>query len=63
VSPRKRYTFWIDDQQADGLAAIAARDGILPSEQIRRAIEAWLEAKRRTTTKPARRRASTRRRT
>lgn len=42
MSPRRRYSFWIDDEQADGLKAVKERDGVLESEQIRRAIDAWL---------------------
>jgi hypothetical protein len=42
---RKLYSFWIDPTLAEGLKAIKARDGIPESEQIRRAIEAWLDAK------------------
>jgi hypothetical protein len=42
---RKLYSFWIDATLAEGLKAIKTRDGIPESEQIRRAIEAWLEAK------------------
>jgi hypothetical protein len=43
--PRKRYSFWIDDEQADGLKVVKERDGVLESEQIRRAINNWLEKK------------------
>jgi hypothetical protein len=39
---RKLYSFWIDAALAEGLKAIKARDGVPESEQIRRAIEAWL---------------------
>lgn len=45
LTPRKRYSFWIDDEQAEGLKAVKERDGVLESEQIRRAINAWLEEK------------------
>ena len=45
MTPRRRYSFWIDDQQADGLKAVKERDGVLESEQIRRAIDQWLEQK------------------
>jgi hypothetical protein len=61
VSPRKRYTFWIDDHQATALATIHERDGILPSEQIRRALDEWF-VKRGVTAKSDRKRASTRKR-
>ena len=52
VSPRKRYTFWIDEHQAKALAAIQARDGILPSEQIRRALDAWVKRQGQTRRPP-----------
>ena len=40
-----RYSFMIDDVLADGLKRIKERDGISESEQIRRAILAWLKEK------------------
>jgi hypothetical protein len=61
MSPRKRYSFWIDDRQADGLKAIKERDGVLESEQIRRAIDEWLVRKG-IGGKPERPRAGTRKR-
>ena len=45
MTPRRKYSFWIDDHQADGLKRVKERDGVLESEQIRRAINAWLDAK------------------
>ena len=45
MTPRKKYSFYIDDEQSDGLKAIKERDGVLESEQIRRAINDWLEKK------------------
>ena len=45
MTPRKRYSFWIDEVQADGLKQVKERDGVLESEQIRRAINQWLEQK------------------
>ncbi|MEZ5290154.1 MAG: hypothetical protein R2745_03650 [Vicinamibacterales bacterium] len=45
MSPRRKYSFWIDDEQAEGLKLVKERDGVLESEQIRRAITAWLESK------------------
>jgi Arc/MetJ-type ribon-helix-helix transcriptional regulator len=42
---RKAYTFNIDNDLADGLDEVKERDGISVSEQIRRAIRAWLESK------------------
>ena len=55
MTPRRRYSFWIDDQQSEGLKAVKQRDGVLESEQIRRAIDRWLEEKGiKKTAKPAR---------
>ena len=42
---RRRYNFWIDDELRDGLKTVRDRDGVLESEQIRRAIRDWLEKK------------------
>lgn len=61
MSPRRKYTFYIDDEQVAGLRAIRVRDGILTSEQIRRAIDAWIVAKGVTIEKPAPRRVQPRR--
>jgi hypothetical protein len=55
MAPRRRYAFWIDDEQRALLDVVKERDGILPSEQIRRALNAWFEEKG-VTRKPARRR-------
>jgi len=40
---RRLHSFWIDPPLMDGLKFIRERDGVLPSEQIRRAIALWLE--------------------
>jgi len=45
VSGRRKYTFWIDPEQSEGLKSVKRRDGVLESEQIRRAINDWLEKK------------------
>ena len=45
VTPRTRYNFFIDDDQRDGLREVKERDGIPESEQIRRAIDRWLDEK------------------
>jgi hypothetical protein len=55
---RKKYTFWINPEQAEGLKRVKERDGVLESEQIRRAIDDWLGKKR--LEKAARPRALTR---
>jgi hypothetical protein len=62
VTPRNRYTFFIDDDQRAALTAIKERDGISESEQIRRAIKAWIAQKGGTTRKTERPRAVTRKR-
>jgi len=45
MTPRRKYSFYIDDQQYEGLKVVKERDGVLESEQIRRAINRWLEDK------------------
>ena len=39
---RRVTTFRIDDELLDGLRFVQERDGVLVSEQVRRAIRAWL---------------------
>lgn len=58
---RRPTTFRLEDELLDALHAIKARDGIPVTEQLRRAIVAWLEQKG-VTVKADRRRAQTRRR-
>ena len=55
---RKIATFRLDDDLLNGLKAVQKRDGIPPSEQARRAIRRWLEAK--GVLKSERKRAATR---
>jgi hypothetical protein len=38
-------TFRIDQELLDGLHLVWERDGVAVSEQVRRAIRAWLESK------------------
>ena len=45
MTPRRKYSFYIDDEQAQGLKVVKERDGVLESEQIRRAINEWLRVK------------------
>lgn len=60
LTPRQRYTFFIEEDQRRAIAEIKARVGISESEQIRRAIEAWInehgvkkaQGKRAATRKP-----------
>ena len=42
---RRRINFYIDEDLADGLKTIRERDGASDSEQIRRGIRLWLDAK------------------
>lgn len=44
--PIKRVTtFRLDEDLWAGLQAVWLRDGVQPSEQVRRAIRAWLDSK------------------
>jgi hypothetical protein len=64
LSPRKLYSFYINDVQAAGLKAIKKEKDISESEQIRQALNDWL-AKHGVATTPAkteRKRAATRKR-
>ena len=45
MTPRRVSTFRIDDELIDGLREVWERDGVPPSEQVRRAIRTWLESK------------------
>ena len=56
----KPATFRLEPEILEGLEAIRERDGIPASEQVRRALRAWLETK--GIGKTDRRRARTRRR-
>lgn len=58
---KRRYTFWINDTEADGLRQVKATEGIAESEQIRQAIRDWLR-KKGVSVKADRKRAGTRKR-
>jgi len=45
MSPRIASTFRLEDDIVDGLRQIKERDGIPVSEQVRRALKAWLESR------------------
>lgn len=61
MSPRKRYSFFIDPALAAGLKALKARDGMPEGEAIRRALVEFLSKKRiAPETQADRKRASTR---
>ncbi len=59
---RKATGYRLDDELIEGLQTVYERDGILPSEQVRRAVRAWLEAKGVLTPKSERKQAATRKR-
>jgi metal-responsive CopG/Arc/MetJ family transcriptional regulator len=62
MTPRRVTAFRLDDELLEGLQQVWERDGVQPSEQVRRAIRAWLETKNvDAKKKTANRRASTRR--
>jgi len=61
MPPRRITTFRLDEDLLLGLQTIWERDGVQPSEQVRRAIRAWLDA-RGIPMKTGRKRAVTRRR-
>ncbi len=42
---RKRYSFWINEAEAEGLKAVKEAEGTTESEQIRQAIREWLKRK------------------
>lgn len=50
---RRVSTFRLDDDLRQGLEAVEQRDGIPPSEQVRRAIRAWLDSRGIKTKAPA----------
>jgi hypothetical protein len=62
MTARKHHAFRIDEDLFAGLQAVAERDGIQVSEQVRRAIRAWLETKSIAPRRAERKRAVTRKR-
>jgi len=56
---RRLFNFIISDDLAQGLKAVKERDGISESEQVRRAVGAWLQSKG-VSMKPAKKTASKR---
>lgn len=60
MSPRPMTTFRIDEELLEGLRAYHEQEGVPISEQVRRAIRMWLEAK--GVMKAERKRAATRKR-
>jgi hypothetical protein len=63
MSPKELTALRIDPELLDGLRTIKERDGVPVSEQIRRALQAWLKANGvDVVKKPERKRAATRKR-
>ena len=67
MSPTEQTAFRLDMDLMEGLRTVKERDGIPISEQVRRAVKAWLESKgveagRKTSEKAGRKRAATRKR-
>ncbi len=57
MTPRHVTTVRIDEELLEGMRNVEERDGVLVSEQVRRAIRAWLATKG-FNVKPARKRAA-----
>ena len=45
MTPRKRYSFFLDDEMGAGLKALKQRDGISEAETVRRAVGEFLKRK------------------
>ena len=60
MTPKEQTAFRIDPETMEALRAIRERDGVGISEQVRRALKAWIATK--GVTKPDRRRVEIRRR-
>jgi hypothetical protein len=43
---KRLFSMWLDPSQLRDLRAVQVRDGIVVSEQIRRAIDHWLRRRR-----------------
>jgi hypothetical protein len=61
MTPKRRYTFWINEAEAEGLRQVKADEGIAESEQIRQSVREWLK-KKGVSVKPDRKRTPTRKR-
>lgn len=62
MTPKKLYSFWINEAEATGLKELKALEGISESEQIRQAIRDYLRKKGVTWRQAPRERAVTRKR-
>ena len=45
MAHRRVHTFYLEPELSAGLKTIKDRDGISESEQVRRAVRSWLDAK------------------
>jgi hypothetical protein len=43
---RQLYSLWLDRRLKEGLELVKERDGVPESEQVRRALEEWLSARK-----------------
>ena len=43
MSPKQRFNMYLEASQIDALKAIEVATGAKPSEQIRRAVDRWIE--------------------
>jgi hypothetical protein len=59
--PRRVAAYRLDEDLIEGLEKVWARDGVQPSEQVRRAVRQWLEARGVIAKKTPPRRGRTRR--
>lgn len=62
MAQRRITTFRIDEDLLDGLRFVQERDGVLVSEQVRRAIRAWLDVRGVSVKKTERKRVAPRKR-
>lgn len=62
MTPLRQTAFRIPDELIEAMLRIKERDGVPISEQVRRAIIAWVELKSVSAAKPARKQAITRKR-
>ena len=62
MTPRKPYSFFIDEELDAGLKALKKRDGTPEAEALRRALAEFLKRKGIKTQKAGRKRAVTRKR-
>jgi hypothetical protein len=62
VTPLRPATFRLEQELLDALQEVKERDGLPVTEQVRRAVRAWLDEKGVTLKKTERKRAATRKR-